>query len=324
MANKKISELNYANADQIEPTDVLTFVDVDETVVENINKNVTFDEFGKYLKEYTNLFPIPFNSQYITPDAYINGVKTPISSKVAGQTVNLADVAAFKFDQYGRVYDYTSDTEPNASEEILMASGSAATWYKTRITENFNSPQPASIVDNAVGVGSSNAGYFNQYSFWNPKVGSGAASNAQKINYSDGRQNDYDWTYLFNKSYENVVTTKIEMSQTNDNSLPRLYKSNYTLYIYWSTGKVIGSGIVAGNENYNYSVVFNDSIVQGVKTIIGVMNQATVKVVENPKIIIDGQNKKILGLPLGTVIKTQNNTYLNNNVNVSLILTNYF
>jgi hypothetical protein len=324
MANKKISELNYANADQIEPTDVLTFVDVDETAVENINKNVTFDEFGKYLKEYTNLFPIPFNSQFIEPDAYVNGVKTPIASKVAGQTVNLADVAAFKFDEYGRVIDYTSDTQPQASEEILMASGSAATWYKTRITENFNTPQPASIVDNAVGVGSSNAGYFNQYSFWNPKVGSGAASNAQKINYSDGRQNDYDWTYLFDKNYENVVTTKIEMSQTNDNSLPRLYKSDYTLYIYWSTGKVIGSGIVAGNENYNYSVVFNDSIVQGEKTIVGIMNQATVKVVENPKIIIDGKNKKILGLPIGTVIKTRNNTYLNNNVNVSLILTNYF
>ena len=126
MANKKISELDYANADQIEPNDVLTFVDVDETVVENINKNVTFDEFGKYLKEYTNLFPIPFNSQYITPDAYINGEKTPISSKVAGQTVNLADVpCASTVDILGSISDGGKNpiVDPNSGFTFVWGQG---------------------------------------------------------------------------------------------------------------------------------------------------------------------------------------------------------
>jgi len=322
MANKKISELNYANADQIEPTDVLTFVDVDETDVENINKNVTFDEFGKYLKEYTNLFPIPFNTQFINPDAYINGDKIPISSKVAGQTVNLADVAAFKFDQYGRVYDYTSDTEPNASEDILMASGSAATWYKTRITENFNNPQPASLTGNTVGVGDNNAGYFNQYSYWNPKVGSGAAQNAQKISYSDGRQNDYDWTYLFNKTYENVVTTKIEMTQGIDKSVSPLIVSNFNIFIYWSENKVIGTGMLAGYANLNFSVIFSQSLTSGTQTILGTLTQTNSTNVATPKIIIDNASKKILGLPIGT--NKNGSAYSNNNTNVSLILTNYY
>jgi hypothetical protein len=59
MASSKISELSAARADQVYPDDLLTFVDVSEPNVEFINKKITTKDFAAYLKDYTNLFPIP-------------------------------------------------------------------------------------------------------------------------------------------------------------------------------------------------------------------------------------------------------------------------
>lgn len=322
MANKKISELNYANADQIDSSDVLTFVDVSETDVENINKKVTFDQFGQYLKEYTNLFPIPFNTQFIKPDAYIDGVETPISSKVAGQTVNLADIGSLKFDQYGRVYDYSRNSEQVSSEEIFMASGTAATWYKTRITENFDQPQPVNFTGQQVGNGDDNAGYFNRYSYWNPAVRGLPYLNAQRINYSDGLTNQYDWTHLFEKTYVNISTTKIEMVQGSDHYIAAS-PTTFTIYIYWKENKFLGNGLVCSHNNINNSVIWGDSNLSGTITHVAQINSVNTSYQNyaRPKIIIDWDNKQILGLPLLTWIVKGN--YANDSSSISLTITNY-
>jgi len=319
MASSKISQLSSANADQVYPDDLLTFVDVSEPDVTLINKSITTENFAGYLKDYTNLFPISFNSRYILPAAYINGVETPINSKVAGQTVNLGDVSAFKFDEYGRVYDYSSSSNNQSSEEVFMAAGTAASWFKTKITSDFNTAQPSNLIGNEVGVGNGNAGFFNANSYWNPKDIRGATYvNAQKINYSDRQENDYDWTYYFSKTYGRFKKSIIEMVQGNGYNTETYANSTIKIEIDWENARVTGSGILGSISNYNSSFLLSSNLTAGVNNIQGTINSNVY--VTNPRIIIDYPNKQILGLPLCGIIV--NGQYLNSAQNISLVQTN--
>lgn len=319
MASSKISELSAARADQVYPDDLLTFVDVSEPNVEFINKKITTGDFAAYLKDYTNLFPIPFNSRYILPAAYINGVETPIASKVAGQTVNLGDVKAFKFDEYGRVYDYSNSSNTQASEEVFMAAGTAASWFKTKITSDFNTAQPSNLTGNGVGTGDNNAGFFNANSYWNPKGIRGATYvNAQKINYSDRQENDYDWAHYFSKTYGRFKKSIIEMVQGNGYSTETYANSTIKIEIDWENARVTASGILASLGNYNSSFLMSANLTDGINNIQGTINSNVY--VANPRLIIDYPNKQILGLPLCGIII--NGLYRNSAQNISLVQTN--
>ena len=321
MASKKISELNFATADPVYPNDLITFVDVSEQEVEIINKSVTLDEFASYLRNYSNIFPIPFTTQFINPDAYVNGVRTPISSKVAGQTVNLGNVGAFKFDQYGRVYDYSTSSNNESSEEILMAAGTAALWYKTKITDNFNTPQPSNLpADIDVGVGDTNAGYFNANSYWNPANGNSTYETSQKINYSDRQENDYDWTHYFSKTYGRFKKSIIEMEQGGGEDLGIYGNTSIYIEIDWENAKVVATGILAARSNYNGSFIMNANLTAGVNIITGNLQNASNLQTGIPKLIIDYPNRQILGLPLSSVIRR--NKYINSGAQISLKQTN--
>ena len=321
MPSSKISELSAATSSQIKSDDLLTFVDVSEQDVEKINKSITTENFAGYLRDFTNIFPIPFTSQFITPDAYINGVQTPIASKVGGQTVNLGDVGAFKFDEYGRVYDYTTNSENVASEEILMAAGTAALWYKTKITDNFDTAQPSSLNSlNDVGVGDETAGYFNANSYWNPANGNSTYNTSQKINYSDRQENDYDWTYYFSKTYGRFKKSIIEMEQGGGQDLGIYGNTSIYIEIDWENAKVVATGILAARSNYNGSFIMNANLTNGVNTIKGDIQNASELQTGIPQLIIDYPNRKILGLPLSSVIRR--NKYINSGAQISLKQTN--
>lgn len=259
MPSKKISQLDSATSSQIFPDDLLTIVDVSETDITKINKKTTFEELGTYLKSYSNIFPVPLTPEYILTDASVNGEFLPIDSKVANKTVNVSDIGSLKFDQYGRVYDFVENNKLAFSEQILMGAGSAASYYKTRITSDFDIPQPVNATRPST---TPFLAYFNQYSYWNAKDYSGTIySNSSKINYSDRTENDFDWTYLFNKKYKNVNHTSMEINYSilkNENSEQQLSKFN--LDIFWNTGKVIGTGIFSDDRNIGYSFVFNGTL----------------------------------------------------------------
>lgn len=322
MASSKISELSGANADQVYPDDLLTFVDVSEPNVEYINKKITTENFAAYLKDYTNLFPIPFNSRYILPDAYINGVKTSIASKVAGQTVNLGDVKAFKFDEYGRVYNYDEASSNQSSEEIFLAAGTASSWYKTKVTSDTDKPQPAgglAWAASVVGAGDSNSGYFNADSYWSPvDFNKATYPDSQKINYSDRQENDTDWSHYFSKTYGRFKKSIIKMNQGNGYDTRTQSSSNIYIEIDWVNGKVIGNGVLSGMNNYNVSFLMNSTLTAGINTILGTVNQNGY--VANPRLIIDYPNKQIIGLPLCNLILR--NQYRNSSVQISLVQTN--
>jgi hypothetical protein len=66
----KISELAEISADQITDDTLLIIADASEVNVEDINKKLKFSTLSEYIRT-TSLFPIPFDTQHINPQAFI-------------------------------------------------------------------------------------------------------------------------------------------------------------------------------------------------------------------------------------------------------------
>jgi hypothetical protein len=319
----KISELAEISADQITDDTLLIVADSSEGInVEDINKKLKFSTLSDYIKT-TSLFPIPFDTQHINPQAFIENAFIDIADKVASQTVNLANVGSFKFDEYGRVYDYIDNNEhtQDSSDEIFMASGTAASWYKIPITSDFNTAQPATIANNSIIDGGDSAGYFSANSYYYPS----SAVIYQKINYSDRVNNDYDWTHLFNKDYSRFKRTKVEMFLAPDQSTGNIFGAGkITIDINWLTGVVIGNGLLPSYGNYNIPFIMSGTLVGENNTITGVVDNQGLQYVGAPKLIINYETKTITGLPITTPITPQstNGNYQNISVSLSIIINN--
>lgn len=317
--SKKISQLDQALGSQVYEDDLYTFVDVSETDPDLINKAVQADELTLFLKNYSNLFPLDFSEDYINTDAFVDNVQVPIADKVKNQTVNIADIGSLKFDAYGRVYDYTNNTEV-AANVTLIGSGTTGTWYKTAVTGDFTTAQPGTLTGNSLSDGADNAGYFTSTSYYYPQHDSYTSPYYQYINYNDRQENDYDWTYLFSKTYGRYKKTKIEMTvgATYMRDVAVQGISKIYLEIDWENSTAIGNGILASWNNTNFTFYMNGSL-SGVTTITGVLTDNDY--VAPPKLIIDNDNKKITGLPIPTPI--YGGYYQNGCAPVSVIITNY-
>ena len=325
MASKKISQLKNLDSSQIQTDDLLTLVDVSETDVTKINKKTKIGDLTDYLRNKSNLFPIPFTEDYINSDALVEDKLVPISEKVKGKTVNVSDIGALKFDQFGRVYDYTANNQIATSDSVLLGSGTAASFYKTEITSDFDNPQPVSA---GRPVSSSlNFGYFNQYSYWNPldfsTTASGAYSVTSKINYSNKLDNDYDWRYLFNTKYDTFTRTSINVNYSLIRESGKNFEqqlSNLNLEIFWDKNLVIGTGIFSASVNLGYSFIFNETLNGGENQEILPFNynNGTSSLILKPALYItSGTNKRIDGLPIPCWTNNKNEP-INQPVQVSI------
>ncbi len=115
MAGKKISQLSTILSDQIVDDDLITLVDSSETVITEINKKVTIEQFNTFLRDQSSVFPISFQPTFIETTAYgleINGVSNQsreISNTVSNKTVNIADIS---------IEDITKELEPLLIHEL--------------------------------------------------------------------------------------------------------------------------------------------------------------------------------------------------------------
>ncbi len=321
---EKISSFNEITSSEISSDDLIPIVDVSETDVTLLNKRATISEYIKYLKS-TNMFPLTFTSDYINSRAFINGEFVDISPSIAGQTVNIANVEAFKFDEYGRIYDYTENTEQVSSDEIFTATGTAASWYKTAITDNFTTAQPATITGNNISQGAAIAGYFDANSYYYPKMGSYSAQVYQQVNYSDRQSNDYDWSYFFDKEYGRFSRTKIDMFLGPDQRSNNLFGvGKINIDINWNTGRVIATGILPAYNNFNVPFMMSDTISGGATIISGDVNTVGLLYVGQPKLLINYDDRKITGLPITSPLtpNTSSGIYQNIAVSLSIVVNN--
>ena len=323
MAGKKISELNPLLANQIRNDDLITLVDSSETVITDINKKVTIEQFNDFLKNRSSVFPISFQPSFIETKAYgltVSGQQNQtrdITGTVSNKTVNIADISTLKFDKYGRVWDIVTEA---SSENILLGSGTAASFYKGNI-ENTNEAGPSSFDDVNTPINRNIGGYFNRDSFYNP------GANATLINYSDGRTGDVFWNHLFNQTYETYDTTTIEInythSDTDTNFKPQ--PGNVIIEIDWKNSQVYGTGSLPYYDStsgaINFPILFTKTNIPNASFIFeGIIQGATNKLCV-PKLLIDGLNKKITGLPIYTIIDSANNVITNQSVAVNVSIT---
>ena len=312
MANKKISQLEFGFAEDIRSDDLITYVDVDETDINIMNKVTSVSDFAQYIKASSNLFPVPFTRAYIQPQAYINGVEKEISSSISGKTINISNIGKLYFDQYGRVYDVDLQA-PNdiTSVDILMGVGSAATYYKT---------------PNATGAGGNdvqNTGYFNADSYYTD----GTTYNVQKINYSNNPGNFINWSNLFEKSYVGFKNTSVDIVVGTSNVSGIWGNSEFHLFIDWEKNTVTGNGIIQLWDSKSYSMIWSSTQQtalnggQVYKAALPTTSTSTEN--DRPvaaKVIINFASKQILGLPIWQGYKKDLNLYPNYALPLNVII----
>ena len=306
MAGKKISELNPLESNQIVNDDLITLVDSSETVISDINKKVTINQFNDFLKNRSSVFPISFQPAFIETKAYgliIDGNQNQtrnISSSVSNKTVNIADISTLSFDQYGRVWNL--ETEATA-KNILLASGTAASFYKGHMGET-NIPGPSTFEDAPTPINQNSGGFISRDSYYWP------SDYGTLINYSDGTTGDRFWSHLFSQTYETYDTTTVKMnfsysgSDTNYQPQP----GTVTIEIDWKNSTVSGTGSFpyynSTDGAINFPVIWTQSSIPNSSIIYEGLIQGAASKLCVPKLSIDGLNKKITGLPISTLIDT--------------------
>lgn len=319
--SRSISELESITADEIQTDDLLTLVDISESNPDKMNKKIEISEFESYLKEYTNLFPIDINDKYINTTAFIDTGSVEISSKVANQTVNIADIGLLKFDNYGRVYDYEVNSEQTASTDIFIGAGTAAAFYKDQITGNEDTAQPSSYDFST--SNSTIAGYFNSNSYYYPRMNSYTADPSQKVNYSDRQNNDYDWRHLFDKKYNgfNRTTIDIVLGSVLANDGATCKSGRVYIDINWNTGKVTGTGILPAFFNKNVPFTITGTLTGEANELQGTIDNNGASIIAIPKLQINYDLRQITGLPINTPI--YNGNFQNIGVPITVTITSF-
>ncbi len=324
MAGKKISQLSTILSDQIVDDDLITLVDSSETVITEINKKVTIEQFNTFLRDQSSVFPISFQPTFIETTAYgleINGVSNQsreIFNRVSNKTVNIADISSVKFDKYGRIWDLTTEASSN---NILLASGTAAGFYKGTISDTTE-PGPSSYDNVNTPVNRNVGGYFNSDTYYYP-----TEKYATLVNYSDGTSDDYNWSHLFDQSYNTYDSTTVELyySYSDSDTDYQPQPGSATIEVDWKNSTVKGTGsfpFYSSTEGaINFPVIWTTTpIPAGSVVVEGLIQGATNKICI-PKILIDGANKKIRGLPIYTIIDTANNVITNQSIAVNAVIT---
>ena len=324
MAGKKISELDELLYENIVNDDLITLVDSSETVPSNINKKVTIAQFNNFLRDKSSVFPISFQESYIDTRAYgliVDGVENqsrPISNTVSNKTVNLADISSLRFDQYGRVWDITTESQVN---NVLLASGTAAGFFKGHIEDEFIAgPGEFDNVNNS--NNNSLGGYFNKDTYYYP-----TDKYATLINYSDGTSDNKFWDHLFSFNYLSYNTTTVDInysySDSNTDFQPQPGTAN--IFIDWKNSTIRGTGSFPYYSStvgaINFPVVWqNNTIPEGDFIFTGQIQGATNKL-SIPKILINGSGRQITGLPIFTIIDSVSNTITNQSIAVNVVIT---
>jgi len=324
MAGKKISELDELLYDNIVSDDLITLVDSSETVISNINKKVTIEQFNDFLRNKSSVFPISFEESHIDTMAYglivdgATGQKRPISNTVSNKTVNLADISSLKFDKYGRVWDITTETQVN---NVLIASGTAAGFFKGHIP-NTNAPGPGTYNNTNNASNNLLGGYFNNDTYYYPKD-----KYATLINYSDGTSDNKFWDHLFSVNYLKYDNTTIDInySYSDNNTDFQPQPGNANIFIDWKNNTIRGTGSFPYYSPtvgaINFPVVWqNNTIPTGDNIFTGQIQGATNKICI-PKILINGSGRQITGLPIFTIIDSASNTITNQSIAVNVVIT---
>ena len=324
MAGKKISDLDELAYDKIVKDDLITLVDSSETVISNMNKKVTIAQFNDFLRNKSNVFPISFQESYIDTKAYglvVDGATNQsrdISNTVSNKTVNLADISTLSFDKYGRVWDLTTEAQV---ENVLLASGTAAGFFKGHITDQDSAgPGTYDNVNNA----SNNllGGYFNKDTYYYP-----TDKYATLIDYSDGTSNNKFWDHLFSFNYLKYDTTTVDInySYSDSNTDFQPQPGNANIIIDWKNNTIRGTGSFPYYSStvgaINFPVVWqNNTIPAGNNIFTGLIQGATNKICI-PKILINGSGREITGLPIYTIIDNVANTITNQSIAVNVVIT---
>ena len=324
MAGKKISDLDELAYDKIVNDDLITLVDSSETVISNMNKKVTIAQFNDFLRNKSNVFPISFQESYIDTKAYglvVDGATNQsrdISNTVSNKTVNLADISTLSFDKYGRVWDLTTEAQV---ENVLLASGTAAGFFKGHITDQDSAgPGTYDNVNNA----SNNllGGYFNKDTYYYP-----TDKYATLIDYSDGTSNNKFWDHLFSFNYlkYDTKTVDINYSYSDSNTDFQPQPGNANIIIDWKNNTIRGTGSFPYYSStvgaINFPVVWqNNTIPAGNNIFTGLIQGATNKICI-PKILINGSGREITGLPIYTIIDNVANTITNQSIAVNVVIT---
>lgn len=320
MASKSISQLPSLIAENIDPNDFLTVVDVSEQANVDKNKKITVGNFTTYLRDYTNLFPIDFTSDYIKTDAVIivdgDPFNVSISTGVSNQTVEFSDIGFLKFDSYGRVYDILPNTDFAQQENIILGSGTASSLnlsYPDLSTPD--QPQPPSVTADQRN-NDDIAGYFGPINYYYPP----GAQYPAKINYNIREENDINWNFLFEQNYQKFKRTEISLVYGGNSESPDT--SNCNIFIDWTSRSVSGAGVFSANNNafpFTFLSVSNSSAA-GVE-IQGKVGPAFTENLSVPKIFLNFDGRFLTGLPLPTVKKS--NGYQNVAVPILLTIKNY-
>jgi len=323
MAGKKISELDELLYENIVNDDLITLVDSSETVPSNINKKITIEQFNDFLRNKSSVFPISFQESFIETKAYgltVNGAtgqERPISNTVSNKTVNLADVSTLKFDQYGRVWDLTTESQVN---NVLVASGTAAGFFKGHIDSQETAGPGVYDKENTP---SNNVlgGYFNKDTYYYP-----TDKYATLINYSDGTSNNKFWDHLFSVNYLSYDTTTVDInySYSDSDTTYQPQPGNANIIIDWKNSSIRGTGSFPYYNStvgaINFPVVWQENAIPtGNNIFTGLIQGATNKICV-PKILINGSGRQITGLPIYTII-SEANTITNQSIAVNVVIT---
>lgn len=322
MPAKKISELEAVQSTQLVNNDLLTIVDSSETDITNINKKITIGEFVSFLRD-SSLFPISFNNSFINPAAYINGVKTPISTKVKGQ-LNLSEYSKILIDNYGRIYDAEELVEA-VDLNILYASGTCASYIKDRrVTGDSGQPRPnqTKYPDQTIG------GYFNENSYFNPGEGqnnidSKPQGNPSTVNYSDIQNNDQYWDHLFSINYQGVKRTTVQLYYLTQSGL----NGTGFLDIDWANARLNGNLLLPSNNGNNFPFIFENNSISAEDLTYTPKGQnfGGSNGLVQPKAILNGSERKIKGLPIPTFFEERatNPSVLNSSIAMNVIIKSF-
>ena len=322
MPAKKISELEAVQSTQLVNNDLLTIVDSSETDITNINKKITIGEFVSFLRD-SSLFPISFNNSFINPVAFINGVKTPISTKVQGG-LNLSEYSKILIDDYGRIYDAEELVEA-VDLNILYASGTCATLIKDRgVTGNSGQPRPnqTKYTDQTLG------GYFNENSYFNPGEGTNnidakPQGNPSTVNYSDIQNNDQYWDHLFTINYQGVKRTTVQLYYLTQSG----FNGTGFLDIDWANARLNGNLLLPSNNGNNFPFIFENNSISAEDLTYTPKGQnfGGSNGLVQPKAILNGSERKIKGLPIPTFLedKPTNPGILNSSIAMNVIIKSF-
>jgi len=322
MPAKKISELEAVQSTQLVNNDLLTIVDSSETDITNINKKITIGEFVSFLRN-SSLFPISFNNSFINPVAFINGVETPISTKVQGG-LNLSEYSKILIDNYGRIYDAEELVEA-VDINILYASGTCASLIKDRsVTGNSGNPRPnqTKYPDQTLG------GYFNENSYFNPGEGANnidaePQGNPSTVNYSDIQNNDQYWEHLFSINYQGVKRTTVQLYYLTQSG----FNGTGFLDIDWANARLNGNLLLPSNNGNNFPFIFENNSISAEDLTYTPKGQnfGGSNGLVQPKAILNGSERKIKGLPIPTFFENRatNPSVLNSSIAMNVIIKSF-